>query len=518
MALQFRYVILALMFLAALTTDMSRSDINIAIVSMTEPIEEDVSLDVCPHSKQYDEEIELFETGNYTLGAEHHEVPEFHRRRYHWDQEVQGAILGSFFWAYMAMHIPGGIIAQRFGGKHVVCLSIIASAVITLATPFLTDMHVMVFIASRAIMGLFQGGFYPAAFGILCSWMPLQEKSLAFAILDSGSNIGSVLNFYFSGFIVIDYGWTMLFFMPGIVALVVWLFAFPLTSSTPKQSRFVSQREQAYINAGLEANADSKDPHRRTPWCHILSNKAVLSAGALKFAIGWNFSVFYMEMPKYLNEIIHEDIRSNGKINALINLLNGCTLMLTGMISEQIIRRGWLGRTTCRKVFSLFSGFAYGICMLLIPACGCDHAKLKCILFTCATLAGFAGGSDLPLASEMSINFPSTIYAVCNLIAMGAGSFVPVYTGIILTDIHDQWLGWSIVFYTSACLSLAACTFFLFCASADRQEFDFLDGEPRPGKGDDAVVTVVAVAPIAPPSNVTVANGKLADPVAGSHS
>ena len=475
----FRYIISGLLFCTALVTDLTRSDINIAIVSMTEPLEHGSSIDVCPHSREYDEEQELFEHGNYTVGTEHHEIPnEFHRRQYHWDQEVQGIILGSFYWAYMAMHIPGGIIAQRYGGKHVVCMSIIVSAIISIITPFITDFHYIIFILSRVLMGLCQGGFYPAAFGILCKWIPLNEKSFAFAVLDSGSNIGSVLNFYLGGYITIEFGWPMLFWLPGIVSVIVWSVVAILTSSSPSESRFVSDSELRFIEndlKGLELN-----PNRKTPWGKILRNKAVLSAGLLKFSIGWNFSVFYLEMPKYLNEIIHEDIRTNGTTNSIINLLNGVMLLLTGMISEKIIEKKLLGRTTCRKVFAIFSGLAYGCFMFLIPVAGCDIKKLQFILFICATLAGFAGGSDLPLASEMSKNFPSTIYAVCNLIAMGAGSVVPIYTGTILSLIENQWLGWSIVFYSSACVSILAFCTFMICASAERQPFDYLEGEDNP--------------------------------------
>lgn len=77
----------------------------------------------------------------------------------------------------------------------------------------------------------------------------------------------------------------------------------------------------------------------------------------------------------------------------------------------------------------------------------------------------------------MSQNYPSTLYAVCNLIAMVAGCMVPVYTGIILSDVHDQWLGWCIVFCTSAIISFLSFTIFVFCASAERQDFDFIGEE-----------------------------------------
>ena len=34
-----------------------------------------------------------------------------------WDPETQGLILGCFFYGYSLTHVPGGILAERYGGK-----------------------------------------------------------------------------------------------------------------------------------------------------------------------------------------------------------------------------------------------------------------------------------------------------------------------------------------------------------------------------------------------------------------
>jgi len=34
-----------------------------------------------------------------------------------WDLKDQGLVFGSFFWGYIAMHLPGGLLAERFGGS-----------------------------------------------------------------------------------------------------------------------------------------------------------------------------------------------------------------------------------------------------------------------------------------------------------------------------------------------------------------------------------------------------------------
>lgn len=58
---------------------------------------------------------------------------------YDWSQNLQGVILSSFFWGYVITHIPGGLLAEKFGGKYVLSLGILSTAIFTLLTPVLID-------------------------------------------------------------------------------------------------------------------------------------------------------------------------------------------------------------------------------------------------------------------------------------------------------------------------------------------------------------------------------------------
>ena len=52
-----------------------------------------------------------------------------------WDREQQGTILGAFFWGYVCTQIPGGMLAERYGGKLVFGLGILVTSVFTILTP-----------------------------------------------------------------------------------------------------------------------------------------------------------------------------------------------------------------------------------------------------------------------------------------------------------------------------------------------------------------------------------------------
>lgn len=59
---------------------------------------------------------------------------------FYWSQELQGVILSSFFWGYVLTHLPGGILAEKFGGKYTLALGILSTAIFTIATPLAVEL------------------------------------------------------------------------------------------------------------------------------------------------------------------------------------------------------------------------------------------------------------------------------------------------------------------------------------------------------------------------------------------
>lgn len=57
------------------------------------------------------------------------------REGYDWSEQMQGIILGAFYWGYAATHVPGGVISARYGGKYTLSLGILSTAIFTLLTP-----------------------------------------------------------------------------------------------------------------------------------------------------------------------------------------------------------------------------------------------------------------------------------------------------------------------------------------------------------------------------------------------
>ncbi|KAG3289800.1 SLC17A5-like, partial [Ictidomys tridecemlineatus] len=75
-------------------------------------------------------------------------------KRYQWDAETQGWILGSFFYGYIITQIPGGYVASKIGGKLLLGFGILGTSVFTLFTPIAADLGVAALIVLRALEGL----------------------------------------------------------------------------------------------------------------------------------------------------------------------------------------------------------------------------------------------------------------------------------------------------------------------------------------------------------------------------
>lgn len=53
-----------------------------------------------------------------------------------WDEATQGIILSAFYYGYIVTHLPGGMLAERFGGKYSLGFGVLCTAVFTLFTPW----------------------------------------------------------------------------------------------------------------------------------------------------------------------------------------------------------------------------------------------------------------------------------------------------------------------------------------------------------------------------------------------
>jgi len=77
-----------------------------------------------------------------------------------WSEEMQGLILSSFYWGYVITHLPGGMLADKFGGKYTLGVGLFTTSIFTLLIPVAAKAGDGWLLVTRLLTGLGEVGNY----------------------------------------------------------------------------------------------------------------------------------------------------------------------------------------------------------------------------------------------------------------------------------------------------------------------------------------------------------------------
>jgi MFS transporter, ACS family, aldohexuronate transporter len=196
---------------------------------------------------------------------------------------------------------------------------------------------VMGFAAVRALLGIGEGGNFPAAIKTTAEWFPRRERALATGIFNSGANIGAVFAPAIIPLLAVAFGWRAAFIVIGaigIVWLAVWLAIYRPTGA-PVQEEFDEPCDDA------EA-LDADNTNTRAPgWGELFKKRETWAILIGKFLTNpvWWFYVFWL--PKWLNESRGMDMKHIGLPLVVIYALASAGSIGGGWISSRLLRSGW---------------------------------------------------------------------------------------------------------------------------------------------------------------------------------
>ncbi len=147
-----------------------------------------------------------------------------------------GLVTAAFGLAYALMQIPGGFIADRYGGGKALLGSM---AVIALAPlVFVFGGTFTAAFASRLIAGAGCGVVIPSAILLLSNWFSEQKLGNAMGIFGSAWGLSQVLSFALLPALIVDGNWRLPLEFTGVYSLVVALGALlPIRWAAHNESR-----------------------------------------------------------------------------------------------------------------------------------------------------------------------------------------------------------------------------------------------------------------------------------------
>ncbi|CAF0742789.1 unnamed protein product [Adineta steineri] len=339
-----------------------------------------------------------------------------------WNPTVEGAILGAFFYGYLAMQIIGGNLAEKVGAKWIFGGGILIAGILTLLTPLAARTDYRLLFAIRFITGVVSSPGFPSAAALWGKWIPASERSTIPPASQTGANFGIILSTPLISYMIEDNflgGWPSAFYVFGVISclwFVGWCF---FGFNSPDQHPRISKKELLYI----QKNTATTRKRIKTPWVKIFTCP-----------------------PVYAIAVMH-----NGLIFALPYFAQFLVTIIVGTIVDRIRARKLLSITVLRKGQTIIG--TVGTCSFLIAIgyMGCNHigAVICCILAvaflgtlvgftnTVATIPGFIG----PLVVGALTNKNQTIEAWRHIfnIAAGIGAFGCLFYCIFFNGEEQPW-------------------------------------------------------------------------------
>ncbi|HVJ08341.1 MAG TPA: MFS transporter [Acidisarcina sp.] len=162
-----------------------------------------------------------------------------------------GLAAGMFFIGYMLLQVPAGHIAEHFSAKVYIFWAILAWGLVSFLTGLVRNAPELM--VMRFLLGVAEGGVYPALLVLVGKWFPAKEIGRANALFLMSLPLSTILTNPVSGWIVSRYEWRWLFFLEGGISLLLILVWVPMISDKPSEAKWISREEREYLEGTLGA-------------------------------------------------------------------------------------------------------------------------------------------------------------------------------------------------------------------------------------------------------------------------
>ncbi|MFB3787601.1 MAG: MFS transporter [bacterium] len=249
-----------------------------------------------------------------------------------WSEIEFSNIVFSFQLAYAMGYAFGGRLMDLIGVRAGYALAVLLWSLAAMAHGWArTVSH---FCGARFVLGLAEGGNFPAAVKTTGDWFPKSERAFATGLFNAGSNVGALITPLIVPWITIRYGWPTAFFVTGSlglfwVALWLWLY-YP-----PERHPRLSPQEMAHIRS------DPPDPPTQLSWPALLRHRQTWAfmAGMFMTSPIWWFYLYWI--PDFLHKQYGLDLIHLGPPLVVIYLMTDVGSIGGGWLSSILIQRGW---------------------------------------------------------------------------------------------------------------------------------------------------------------------------------
>jgi ACS family hexuronate transporter-like MFS transporter len=288
---------------------------------------------------------------------------------------TKAALDSAFLLTYGLMYVGGGrlmdVLGTRRGFTLIMLFWSIACASHGLAA------GVLMLATSRLLLGIGEGGGFPAATRVVAEWFPIKERSTAMGIINAGTGLGGIIAPPLIAAVITHINWFGLspwrwvFFITGALGLA-WTLWWIHDYFPPANHPQLAPAEREHLRPVLEKSNAPAPP--AVPIGELLRFRETWGVIGAKFLTdaAWYFYMFWL--PKYLLDVHHFDIRAIGSVAWIPYAAAAVGCLIGGGLSSWLLHRGFAVNAS-RKI-ALGLSAAMMPCVMLVP-----HVSVPWVIF-----------------------------------------------------------------------------------------------------------------------------------------
>jgi MFS transporter, ACS family, hexuronate transporter len=350
-------------------------------------------------------------------------------KEFKWSEFDYAMIVASFQFAYAVGYLVTGrlmdVVGVRWGLPLAVLVWSWACGVHGLMS------SVLGFCAARVLLGLSEGGNFPAAVKTVGEWFPKRERALATGIFNSGSNVGILVAAIVVPLVTKNYGWPAAFYTTAIIGACWLLLWIPLYRPVERH-RWLSTGERNYIQSDPIESAVSAS------WSDVFGYRQTWAFAAAMFLVTpvW---VFYNNwLPKFFQREHGLDLIQLGAPLVVIYLMTDVGSIAGGWLSSHFIGRGWKVGTARRMAMLCCA-------LLVVPvsvAPGITSLWPAVVIVGLAASAhqGFMANMYTVVTDTMPGSMASSVVGIGGMVGSLASMIAAWMIGVILDLTHSYYV------------------------------------------------------------------------------
>jgi ACS family hexuronate transporter-like MFS transporter len=343
----------------------------------------------------------------------------------------------AFLAAYALMYAGSGKLIDVLGTRKGFLLIMLWWSLACASQGLATSVGILA--CSLFLLGMGEGGGFPAATKALAEWFPSSERSTAMGLVNAGTAVGAVAAPPLIALTLAHLSWRWVFFLAGAVGLL-WTAWWAIEYYPPATHPRLSRIEREEIAVLLDPQPESAKMIR---WIDLFRFPQVVGLVSAKFLsdAAWYFYIFWL--PKYLYDVHHFDTKQVGYFAWIPYGAAGVGSLLGGWFSSRLMHKGHSLNFSRKMALGLSAGVMPLI--LLVPH---SPVELVIVLFSIA-FAGQQSWSTLVMTLPSDIFPSSMVGSVAGLVGFG-GAMGGIVFGLLVGRLLDHGFGYGPVF---ACVS-----------------------------------------------------------------